>query len=156
MSEYLVIRLRQNSPMEWILVDSDGTQLSDPCSGTLVDASIAADDRSVIVLVPAADVLLTSVHIPARSPIKIRKALPFALEEDLAEDIENLHFAVGARQENNSLPVAVVSNEKMAGWMTALNDAGIEPVIVAAENHGLPKIPGTMSLLSRWRDCHVQ
>ena len=147
MSEYLVIRLRQNSPMEWILVDSDGTQLSDPCSGTLVDASIAADDRSVIALVPAADVLLTNVHIPARSSTKIRKALPFALEEDLAEDIENLHFAVGARQDNNSLPVAVVSNEKMMGWMTALNDAGIEPVIVAAENHGLPKIPGTMSLL---------
>ena len=76
--------------MEWILVDSDGTQLSDPCSGTLVDASIAADDRSVIALVPAADVLLTNVHIPARSSTKIRKALPFALEEDLAEDIERL------------------------------------------------------------------
>ena len=147
MSEYLVIRLRQNSLVEWILVDSDGTQLSDPSTGTLVDASTAAGDCSVIALVPATDVLLTSVHIPARSSTKIRKALPFALEEDLAEDIENLHFAVGARQENNSLPVAVVSNEIMAGWMTALNDAGIEPVIVAAENHGLSKIPGTMSLL---------
>jgi general secretion pathway protein L len=98
-------------------------------------------------LVPAMDVLLTSVHIPARSSTKIRNALPFALEEDLAEDIENLHFAVGERQENNSLPVAVVSNEKMTGWLTTLNDAGIEPVIVAAENHGLSRIPGTMSLL---------
>ena len=147
MLEFLVIRLLHNSSAEWILVDSAGSQLSAPAKGALTEAAVAAGNRPVIVLVPATDVLLSSVHIPSRSHSKIRNALPFALEENLADDIENLHFAIGARKGNEPLPVAVVSNEKMLSWLRDLNIAGIEPFIVTAENHGLSKIPGTMSLL---------
>jgi general secretion pathway protein L len=58
-----------------------------------------------------------------------------------------LHFAIGVRQENNRLPVAVVARDKMSQWLHRLSEAGIEPVILAAENHGLAKIPGTLSIM---------
>jgi general secretion pathway protein L len=116
-------------------------------SGSLEQAAEAAGDHAVIVLVPAQEVLLTSVHIPARSAAKIKAALPFALEENLADDVEDLHFAIGVRQENNRLPVAVVARDKMSQWLHRLSEAGIEPVILAAENHGLAKIPGTLSIM---------
>jgi len=148
MSEYIVIRLAaEDRAVEWVLVDSNATRRSAVSSGDLEQAAAAAGDHAVIALVPAEDVLLTSVHIPARSAVKIRTALPFALEENLAEDVENLHFAIGDRQENNRVPVAVVSNEKMSGWLDRLNEAGIVPEIVAAENQGLAKIPGTLSIM---------
>jgi len=148
MSEYVVIRLAaEDQAVEWVLVDSNGTRRSGVSSGDLEQAATAAGDHAVIVLVPAEDVLLTSVHIPARSQAKIRAALPFALEEDLADDVEDLHFAVGDRQENNRLPVAVVSREKMSRWQERLNEAGIVPIMLAAINHGLAKIPGTLSVL---------
>lgn len=148
MSEYVVIRLAaEDQPVEWVLADSNGTLQSGMSSGSLEQAAAAAGDLAVIALVPAADVLLTSVNIPARSISKIRTALPFALEESLAEDVEELHFAIGERQENNRLPVAVASEENMSGWLGRLKDAGIEPVIIAAANHGLAKIPGTLSVL---------
>jgi len=116
-------------------------------SGSLEEAAEAAGDHAVIVLVPAQEVLLTSVHIPARSAAKIKAALPFALEENLADDVEDLHFAIGVRQENNRLPVAVVARDKMSQWLHRLSEAGIEPVILAAENNGLAKIPGTLSIM---------
>ena len=145
MSEYVVIRLAvEDQAVEWVLVDSNGTRRSGVSSGDLEQAATAAGDHAVIVLVPAEDVLLTSVHIPARSQAKIRAALPFALEEDLADDVEDLHFAVGDRQENNRLPVAVVSREKMSRWQERLDEAGIVSVMVAAINHGLGKIAGTV------------
>ena len=148
MSEYVVIRLAaEDQAVEWVLVDSNGTRRSGVSSGDLEQAATAAGDHAVIVLVPAEDVLLTSVHIPARSQAKIRAALPFALEEDLADDVEDLHFAVGDRQENNRLPVAVVSREKMSRWQERLSEAGIVPIMLAAINHGLAKIPGTLSVL---------
>lgn len=148
MSEYVVIRLAaEDQPVEWVLADSNGTLQSGMSSGSLEQAAAAAGDLAVIALVPAADVLLTSVNIPARSISKIRTALPYALEESLAEDVEELHFAIGERQENNRLPVAVASEENMSGWLDRLKDAGIEPVIIAAANHGLAKIPGTLSVL---------
>ncbi len=78
---------------------------------------------------------------------KIKAALPFALEENLAEDVEDLHFSVGERQDGNRVPVVVVSDAKMADWMQRLQDVGIEPAIVVPDSHGLAKIPGTMSVL---------
>jgi len=148
MSEYVVIRLAaEDQAVEWVLVDSNGTRRSGVSSGNLEQAAIEVRDHAVIALVPAEDVLLTSVHIPARSVPKIRTALPFALEENLADDVEDLHFAIGDRQDNNRLPVAVVAREKMSRWLDRLNEAGIVPVMLAAENHGLAKIPGTLSVL---------
>lgn len=148
MSEYVVIRLAaEDRAVEWVLVDSSGTRRSGVSSGDLEQAAAAASDHAVIVLVPAEDVLLTSVIIPARSTAKIRTALPFALEENLADDVEDLHFAIGDRRENNRLPVAVVSHEKMSQWQNRLNEVGIVPVMLVAENQGLAKIPGTLSLM---------
>jgi len=148
MPEYLVIRLRgDEQPVEWLLVDSNGTRRSGVSSGTLEQAAAEVVDRPVIALVPAVDVLTTTVHIPVRSASKIKVALPFALEENLADDVTDMHFAVGPRQENDRLPVAVVSHEAMAAWLTRLHDVGVQPAIMAAANHGLAKIPGTLSLL---------
>ena len=148
MTEYVVIRLSaDSSSVQWVMADSNGTRLSGVSSGSLEQAAAASAARSVIVLVPSVDLLSTSVHIPARSTAKIKAALPFALEENLAEDVEDLHFSVGERQDGNRVPVVVVSDAKMADWMQRLQDVGIEPAIVAPDSHGLAKIPGTLSVL---------
>jgi len=148
MSDYVVIRLAaDDQPVEWVAVDSDGTRHSGVSSGNLEQAAVAAAEKPVIVLVPSADILITSVNIPARSATKIRAALPFALEENLAEDVEDLHFAMGERRNNNRVTVAIVAVEKLTRWLSRLNAAGIQPVILTADNQGLAKIPGTLSVL---------
>ncbi len=133
--------------MQWLLADNTGTRRSGVSSGSLADAAIAAGDRPVIAMVPAVDILTTSVHMPVRSASKIRTALPFALEENLAQDVTDLHFAVGDRMDENRLAVAVVAHGRMAGWLERLSTAGIKPAILTAENQGLLKIPGTLSML---------
>ncbi|MDH5622347.1 MAG: type II secretion system protein GspL, partial [Gammaproteobacteria bacterium] len=148
MKEYLVVRLAgEHEPVEWLVADGDGTRRSRVVTGSLEQAAAAAGERAVIVLVPAEELLSTTAEIPVRSPAKIRAALPYALEENLAEDVERLHFAAGIRQENNRLPVVVVAHDKMSSWLGRLHDAGIQPAKLLAENHGLPKIPGTLSIL---------
>jgi general secretion pathway protein L len=148
MTEYVVIRLAaEDQAVQWILADSNGTQRSNTSSGSLEQVANEIGDRSVIVLVPSVELLSTTVHIPARSSAKIKAALPFALEENLAEDVENLHFAVGERQENNRLPVAVVARETLDGWLDRLSEVGIEPAILSPDSHGLARIPGTLSVL---------
>ncbi|MDH4053984.1 MAG: type II secretion system protein GspL [Gammaproteobacteria bacterium] len=148
MKEYLVIRLAgEHQPVEWLLADGDGTRRSGVSTGSLEQAAAASGDRDVIALVPSEELLSTTAEIPVRSHAKIRAALPYALEENLAEDVERLHFAAGVRQENNRLPVVVVSHAKMSAWLGQLHEAGIQPTKLFAENHGLPKIPGTLSIL---------
>ncbi len=149
MAEYLVIRLDQDrdKAAHWIAVDSNGTRVSPPVTGPLAEAKKDLRDRSVIVLVPATTVLTTTADIPIRGGARLQSALPFALEESVADDIENLHFAAGVRQDDGLLPVAVVAHEYMQDWIQRLEEADIQPAQLVPENHGLARIPGTLSML---------
>ena len=149
MAEFLVIRLG-NDPGQsanWIAVDSNGTRRTPPVTGPLAEAARDAGGRDVIVLVPASEVLSTAVDIPIKGGARLRAALPFALEEQLADDVENLHFATGERRDSGLLPVSVVAREQMLDWLLALNNAGIVASKMIPENHGLARIPGTLSML---------
>ena len=148
MADFLVIRAGRNGePSEWVVADSDGGLQGPVTRGSLQQAAEEHPGKNVIGLVPATEVLTTTVTIPARSSTRIRAALPFALEESLAQDIEELHFAAGPRQADGQIPVAVTAHENLGNWLAEYRDAGIEPLRLLPENFGLPKIPGTMSLL---------
>lgn len=149
MAEHLVIRLGNNPQhaAHWIAVDDNGSRLSPPVTGTLAEAAKDIGDKSVIILVPASSVLTTTVDLPIKSGARLRSALPFALEEQLADDVENLHFAHGKRGDDGLLPVSVVAHAQIQEWLDILQAAGIKPHRLIPENHGLAKIPGTMSML---------
>lgn len=149
MSEFLVIRLNEKpqQPVHWIAVDSSGARRGSPASGTLLDAAAEINDREVIVLVPSAEVLTTTVDIPVRGGAKLLAALPYALEEFLADDVDHLHFAAGAQRSSGHTPVSVVHRERFAEWLAILDEAGIHPSSVIADSYGLARIPGTISML---------
>jgi general secretion pathway protein L len=149
MAEFLVIRIGETAehPADWIAVDSTGARRSQPVTGPLLEAINDVGERKVIVLVPSAEVLTTSVDIPVKGGAKLQAALPFALEEHLADDIEKLHFAAGTRRSSGKIPVAVVNRERLAEWIEWLTAVGIQPSAMIPDTFGLARIPGTISLL---------
>ncbi|RPI12964.1 MAG: type II secretion system protein GspL, partial [Lysobacterales bacterium] len=111
MSETLVIRLRatEQAPASWLIVDSNGARSGPVQSGPVADALAAAQGRRVVVLVPGSEVTLAEPELPLRGGARLAQAVPFALEEQLAADVETLHFAVGSREAGSvGTPVAVV------------------------------------------------
>lgn len=153
MAEFFVIRIARepDHPVNWIAVDDSGARLGPPGAGALADAAAQVGDRKVIVLVPSAEVLTATVDIPLKGS-KLQAALPYALEEFVAEDIENLHFAAGVRRSSGRTPVSVVARETLSEWLGRLRQAGITPASLVAEGYGLARIPGTISLLLA-NDC---
>lgn len=149
MSEYLVIRIGEDphQPANWIAVDSSGARRGSPSTGMLSDAKGDIGDRDVIVLVPSAEVLTTSVDIPIRGGAKLQAALPYALEEYLADDVEKLHFAAGSRRASGRTPVSVVNHERLQSWLEILDNADINASSIVADSYGLARIPGTISML---------
>lgn len=148
MAEYLVIRLGTDADqaVSWIAVDDHGSRRGQPGNGTLAEAAQQVRDRVVIVLVPATAALTFSVDLPAKGA-RLLAALPFALEDQVADDIEYLHFAPGKRRASGALPVAVVNKQILASWLDRLQEAGIQPTQVVPENHGLARTPNTLSML---------
>ncbi len=70
--------------------------------------------------------------------------MPYALEEQLAEDIDDLHFAIGKRPPRtpSTTPVAVVALSLMDEWTSALKAAGISAESMYVDSDLLPLNPG--------------
>ena len=149
MAEVLVLRLGDDdgSLANWIVVDSNGARIGPPVTGALDAVKADLADRRLTVLVPATDVLTTTIYLPLKAQAKILQALPFALEEYLADDVEELHFAAGGRRESGRMPVSVINRDKLKSYLEMLGDAGLRPDALMAESYGLACIPGTISLL---------
>mgnify|MGYP001814267939 FL=1 len=148
MAEFLVIRLGANedAPASWIAVDDAGTRRTPPVVGPLAEALKDVGNREVIVLVPAGETSTLTCDLPAKGA-RLRAALPYALEEQVADEIENLHFAPGSRRPSGNLPVVVVADDNMNRWLERLQEAGIRPARMIPEDHGLAFVPNTLSLL---------
>ncbi len=149
MADILVIRMGagEHDPAHWMVMDASGTRKSPPVTGALVAASADVGDKRVMVLVPSTEVLSTSIDIPVKNVSKLQAALPFALEEVVADDIDNLHFSAGSRRSNGQVPVSVVAVDVLDEWLSRLAAASIRADAVISESYGLARIPGTISLL---------
>ena len=120
----------------WVLRDTDRPAGS-LFHGSLKDAAIQAAGARVIVLVPAENVLLAQAELPAIKGQKLAKAVPYALEEQLADDVENLHVAIGRRDEQGKVANAVVSCELIESWLARLKTVGLHPDILSPEVFGV-------------------
>ena len=145
MADWLLIRLHRSpgAGATWLVADSSGRLLTAQQEGTLAEAAPLASSRRVCVVVPASDVVHTEADVPVKSSTRVQQVVPFALEEQLADDVENLHFAVGRRPSPAArTPVAVVSKASLEGWLAELARAGISADGLYSESDLVPANPG--------------
>jgi general secretion pathway protein L len=145
MADWLLLRLPHAGAelATWLVVDSQGAPLSPPQSGPLALAAARVPGRRVCALVGGADVLLAEPEVPIKAGAKLQQLVPYALEEQLAEDIEDLQFALGKRSgDSPRVPVAVVARTLLDQWLATLRSAGIEPDAMYADSELLPANPG--------------
>lgn len=128
--------------IEWLMVDEMGAPAGPRQRGPLSLAAAAGGGARTVVLAPATQVLLTEPELPPGSGMKLARAVPFALEEQLTEDIDKLVFAIGRRGASGRTPVAVVSRAIIQGWMMQLNSAGITPLALYADMSLMQANPG--------------
>src|SRR5579863_4006534 len=145
MADWLLIRLPRvaGDNASWLIADSRGSQIGPPQEGPLSLAAPRAAGRRVCLLVPGSDVLLTEPEVPVKAGARLAQLVPYALEEHLAADIEDLHFAIGKRSADSPrAPVAVVARALLQEWLTTLRAAGLEPSAIYADSDLLPQNPG--------------
>jgi general secretion pathway protein L len=76
--------------------------------------------------------------------------VPFALEEQLTEDVDDLHVAVGRRDKRGQVANAVVSRTRLDGWLAQLKAAGLQADVMTPEMFGLQWDAVDASAASRW------
>ncbi len=103
---------------------------------------------AVTLLVPTRDVLLMRTELQAKRAADLREALPYALEDRLAEPVGALHFAAASRREGSALAAAVVNRERMEQWVTTARAAGLRLRAAIPDALALPWEPATWSIFA--------
>jgi general secretion pathway protein L len=120
----------------WLQEDERGRRLAGPLAGLPAPSALAASD--VVVIVPGEDVSVLEAKVPARSREQLLRAVPFAVEDQLADPVESLHFAIGDGERGAPLTVLAVRRERLRGWLDELRHSGVQPDLVIPETLALP------------------
>jgi general secretion pathway protein L len=139
--------LSATGAVTWGAFDATGRLIGAIGRGSLDGARAALASRRCTVLVSGVDVLTAQADLPAASQGRLRQIVPFSLEEFLADDVEHMTFAIGARLPSGATQVAAVAKEHMDRWLAQLKTAGIPPYALCSEADGIPDIPATLVLL---------
>lgn len=106
--------------------------------GSLGDAAAAIHGQPAVLLVPGADVTLMRAQVPTRNRQRMLKALPYAIEDQLIDEVDALHFAAGDHDTDGTVATAIVSKARLQQWLNAAQSAGLNVVGVIPETLALP------------------
>ena len=143
----LFIHFHHLTLVDWTIFDSQQRLVNHVAETTLATISIDKNQQ-VIVLLPNTEILLTHVAIPTTQRQRLQQAVPYALEEQLAEDIEQLHFALGQRDVQKHLAVAVIAQRHLDSYLNVLREFQLSPAVVLPEVFILPLISESWSVMS--------
>jgi general secretion pathway protein L len=138
---FLQLGASAEDPVRWLLPGSEQVH-----SGMLTEAAEALEGRNPYVFVSGLSVLMTRVRLPAQNRQRLLKAVRYALEEQLAQDVEQLHFAIAPREADGRVPVMAVARETLDEWLARMSDAGIRPRALMPQTLGLPWSPREWSV----------
>lgn len=135
--------LDANTPVAWSVFDEDGRLQA---SGRAALASVRAEadvyfrGGETLVLVPGEYVLLLHVRLPTRQLRHIKQALPYMVEEMIADNIEDVHLAMpGGRLDwDEGVPVAVVRHHLLIDWLDQLYHCGLQPDFLGPDVLAVP------------------
>ena len=134
-------RLLTSDQAEWLSPNSAAQR------GSLSELAAQAMGARLLLIAPGEAITLHRVPLPSRKRSTWARAVPYALEDQVVEDIETLHFALGSMPEGDHLPVAVVSRDALRGWLVTCAQAGLAPAAIIPEPLLLPWQEGDWSIL---------
>ena len=112
--------------LDWVLLDASGELQASGEQETRESIEDALGRNSLegvrlIALIPGDEALFCFADIPAKQARYIRQALPFAVEEQLAQDVDTVHLALG-NVGGDGYRVAAIDHQRMSLWRETFLD----------------------------------
>ncbi|MDK9737799.1 type II secretion system protein GspL [Vibrio sp. D404a] len=143
MSEFLTVRLSSEpqSPVQWLVWSTSQQEVI--ASGELAswqqlnELTPYAEKRTCIALLSGNDCLLKRVEIPKGAARQFDSMLPFLLEDEVAQDIEDLHFTILDKGAESAV-VCGVEHQWLNQIIGAFSEIGIAIRKVLPDTLALP------------------
>lgn len=157
MAEILYIRLGSQTEDEisWLIFNTVEQEII--ASGELTNAeqlsnlTDKAQQRLVKVFVPGCDVVLKRLTVPTKSQRAMRSAVPYMLEDELAQDVDDLFFAyanISGDEDGHNCFVAVTERAQLLLWKAWLTDANIQVKTIQPDVLAMPYTAGQWNAIA--------
>ena len=139
--------------LDWLVYEGGAILAEGRCAvADLADvtrshAPWAEDPANVVAFIPATEALALCCRVPGRSVAQLRRALPYAAEEFISEDIETMHVAPGVLSRNEAVRCLVLPRASMESYLSRLAEAGATPGFLTADAMALPVEPNSVAVL---------
>lgn len=158
MKNTVLLHVGDDDQLSWSAIDAIASQHDDAASN--VDAApigdatriaatkkkgdaqtFAAESRAhemdIVLIVPAQKVLLQEVPFAVQERKLLRQTIPYSLEEQLIDDVDTQHFALGPVA-NNQVSVAIIDKQWLGDLIQQCRAAGLDIKRVLPEQLLLP------------------
>lgn len=146
MSNGLVARALGGDAYEWVRAGR-GETLHPAERGNAAALAAAAQARKISLLVDGREVRVVEATIPARSDRQAQQAAPYAIEDDVAEELDQLHVVCGVAGSRGKRWVAVIRQDTLRALIEPVVAAGAQVAKVLPDFLALPHRPEHWSLL---------
>lgn len=129
--------------VDWLLVNHENAELRSghtPLQALRSSLDEHYEIDAVVAIAPAELSLSVSVEIPTTQWRQIKQALPFAVEDMIADEVENVHVAVAANYRTTlpSMDVLVTAHTQLIEWLDELHSHRLSPTAILVDALCLP------------------
>ena len=136
MSHWLYLSPPASADAEWSLT---WWQANTPAQhGSLAQAAAQLRGQPLNLLLPMEMASYHQVSVPARSGRWLRQALQSALEEQVVDDLDDLHLAHGPMRDKKHCALFAIDRERLRQCLATLAEQGLHPVRVHIDADCLP------------------
>jgi type II secretion system protein L len=142
----LILRLQTPDDPEpaWALLSGASTEWAHGTWDKLLP--LARGQQQVVLLIPSREVLLTHTTINTRNQRQLKQAIPYALEDAIADDPENQHIVWQMRGDTSLVDAAIIDRERLREWVAALQKHQLRANAILPDVFALPWEADTVTL----------
>ena len=109
------------------------------------DPSLSAA-QSMSLWVPSERIAVHLVDVPTAPERKWAELIPWMLEDRILQPVDEMHFVIVGRVDNNQLQILAVSQQDMQDWQRVAKNAGVAATSMTPDFLALPWEAGRISI----------
>jgi len=127
MSDTLLIHYNINDPQQatWSLCNDTGELTGKISTNSLDEISETSQKHTAVVLLNSQCLHINQIKLPTQNSQKMLKAIPYAIEEFIAEDIENFHFVITKNKNSDLTSVVGIEKQTLKNIISQFEQANI-------------------------------
>ncbi|NOQ89431.1 MAG: hypothetical protein GQ549_00630 [Gammaproteobacteria bacterium] len=127
MSETLLIHYNINNAQQatWSWCNTAGELTGKITTGTIAELAEVASEQSAIVLLNSQCLHINQLQLPTQNLQKLLKAVPYAIEEFIADDVDDFHFVIHRNKHDNSTSVVGINKATLKNIIQLFQTANI-------------------------------